>query len=52
MIISVLIASAFFGLMLVVLVQGKWTSWDSWFVALFASAIMVMVIDRIVNQIY
>jgi hypothetical protein len=51
MIISVLIASAFIGLMLVVLVQGKWTSRDSWFVAIFASAIMAMVIGQYVNQI-
>jgi hypothetical protein len=51
MIISVSIASAFIGLMLVVLVQGKWTSRDSWFVAIFASAIMAMVIGQYVNQI-
>ena len=51
MIISVLIASAFIGLMLVVLVQGKWTSLDSWFVAVFASAVMAMVIGHYVNQI-
>ena len=31
--------------MLVVLVQGKWTSRDSWFAAVFASAVMAMVID-------
>jgi hypothetical protein len=51
MIISVLIASAVIGLMLVVLVQGKWTSLDSWFVAVFASAVMAMVIDYYVNQL-
>ena len=50
MIISVLIASAFIGLMLVLLVQGKWTSLDSWFVAILASAVMAMVIDQYVNQ--
>ena len=37
MIISVLIASAVIGLMLVVLVQGQWTSLDSWFMAVLAS---------------
>ena len=51
MIISVLIASAVIGLLLVVLVQGKWTSLDSWFVAVFASTVMAMVIDQYVNQI-
>ena len=51
MIISVLIASAFIGLMLVVLVQGEWTRLDSWFVAVFASAVMAMVIGPYVNQI-
>jgi ABC-type sugar transport system permease subunit len=51
MIISVLIASAFIGLMLVLLVQGKWTSQDSWFVAIFASAVMAMVIGHYVNQL-
>jgi hypothetical protein len=51
MIISVLIASAFIGLMLVVLVQGKWTSRDSWFVAVFASAVMAMVIGHYITQI-
>jgi hypothetical protein len=49
MIISVLIASAFIGLMLVVLVQGKWTSLDSWFVAILASAVMAMVIGQYVD---
>jgi len=38
-------------LALVVLVQGKWTSLDSWFAAVFASAVMTMVIDHYVNQI-
>ena len=51
MIISVLIASAFIGLMLVVLVQGEWTRLDSWFVAVFASAVMAMVIGQYVNQL-
>jgi hypothetical protein len=45
------IASAVTALVLVVLVQGKWTSVDSWFAALFASAVMAMVIDHYVNQI-
>jgi hypothetical protein len=49
MIISVLIASAVIGLLLVVLVQGKWTSRDSWFVAVLASFIMAMVIGHYVN---
>jgi xanthine/uracil permease len=51
MIISVLIASAFIGLMLVVLAQGKWTSMDSWFVAVLASAVMAMVIGQYVDQL-
>jgi hypothetical protein len=51
MIISVLIASAFIGLLLVLLVQGKWTSMDSWFVAVLASAVMAMVIGQYVDQI-
>jgi hypothetical protein len=38
-------------LVLVVLVQGKWTSRDSWFAAVFASAVVAMVIDHYVNQI-
>ena len=50
MIISVLIASAFIGLLLVVLVQGKWTSLDSWFVAVFASSVMAMVVGHYVDQ--
>jgi hypothetical protein len=49
MIISVLIASAVIGLLLVLLVQGKWTSMDSWFVAVFASAVMAMVIGQYVD---
>jgi hypothetical protein len=51
MIISVLIASAVIGLLLVVLVQGKWTSQDSWFLAIFASTVMAMVIGQYVNQL-
>jgi hypothetical protein len=51
MIISVLIASAVIGLLLVLLVQGKWTSMDSWFVAVLASAVMAMVIGHYVNQV-
>ena len=51
MITCVLIASAASALALVVLVQGKWTSRDSWFAAVFASAVMAMVIDHYVNQI-
>ena len=51
MIISVLIASAFIGLMLVVLVQGKWTSLDSWFVAVLASAVMATVVGQYVNEL-
>jgi hypothetical protein len=50
MITWVLIASAVIGLMLVVLVQGKWTSPDSWFVAIFALAVMAMVIGHHFNQ--
>jgi len=50
MIISVLIASAVIGLLLVLLVQGKWTSMDSWFVAVLASSVMAMVIGQYVNQ--
>jgi hypothetical protein len=46
----VLIVSAVIGLMLVVLEQGKWTSQESWFLAIFASAVMAMVIDHYVNQ--
>ena len=51
MITWALIASAVIALMLVVLVQGKWTSRDSWFVAVFALAVMAMVIGHYVNQI-
>ena len=51
MIISVLIASAVIGLLLVLLVQGKWTSMDSWFVAVLASAVMAMVIGQYVDQL-
>ena len=51
MITLVLIGSAVTALVLVVLVQGKWTSRDSWFAAVFASAVMAMVIDHYVNQI-
>src|SRR5262249_8882936 len=40
MITWALIASTVIALVLVVLVQGKWTSWDSWFAAVFASAVM------------
>jgi hypothetical protein len=46
MITWALIASA----VIVVLVQGKWTSRDSWFAAVFASAVMAMV-DHHVNHI-
>jgi len=49
MITWALIASAVIALALVVRVQGKWTSLDSWFAAVFASAIMAMVIDHFVN---
>jgi len=51
MITWALIASAVIGLVLVVLVQGNWTNWDSWFAAVFASAIMAMVIEHYVNYI-
>jgi hypothetical protein len=50
MITWVLIASAVIGLVLVVLAQGRWTSRDSWFVALFASSVMAMVIGHYLNQ--
>lgn len=49
MIISVLIASAVIGLLLVLLVQGKWTSMDSGFLAVLASAVMAMVIGQYVD---
>ena len=51
MITWALIASAVIALVLVVLMQGKWTSQDSWFAAAFASALMAMVIDHFVNYI-
>jgi len=51
MITCALIASAVIALVLVVLVQGKWTSLDSWFAAVFASTVMAMVIDHYVNHI-
>jgi hypothetical protein len=51
MITWALIGSAVIALVLVVLVQGKWTSQDSWFAAVFASAVMAMVIDHYVNHI-
>jgi len=47
MITCALIASAVIALVLVVLVQGKWTSRDSWFATVFASAVMAMVIDHL-----
>jgi hypothetical protein len=52
MITWALIALAVIALGLVVLVQGKWTSRDSWFLAVFASVVMAMVIDCYVNQMY
>jgi hypothetical protein len=51
MITWALIGPAVIGLVLVVLVQGKWTNRDSWFAAVFASAVMAMAIDHYVNQI-
>ena len=51
MITCALITLAAIALVLVVLVQGKWTSQDSWFAAVFASAVMAMVIDHYVNHI-
>ena len=51
MITCALIASAVIALVLVVVVQGKWSSRDSWFAAVFASAVIAMVIDHYVNQI-
>jgi hypothetical protein len=51
MITWALIASAVIALVLVVLLQGKWTSRDSWFAAVLASAVMTMVIDHYVNHI-
>ena len=49
MITWALIASAVIALVLVVRVQGKGTSLDSWFAAVFA--VMAMVIDHFVNYI-
>ena len=51
MIIWAVIGSAVIALVLVVLMKGKWTRVDSWFAAVFASAVMAMVIDHYVNQI-
>jgi hypothetical protein len=51
MITWALITLAAIALVLVVLVQRKWTSLDSWFAAVFASAVMAMVIDHYVNHI-
>ena len=51
MITWVLIASAVIALVLVVLMQGKWTSLDSWYVAVFALAIMAMVMRDYVIRI-
>jgi ABC-type proline/glycine betaine transport system permease subunit len=50
MITWALIASTVIALALVV-VQGKWTSRDSWFAVVFASAVMAMVIDHYINHI-
>jgi hypothetical protein len=52
MITLALIVLAVIALLLVVLVQGKWTSQDSWFVAVFALAVMAMMIGHYVNQTY
>jgi hypothetical protein len=51
MITCALITLAVIALVLVVLVQDKWTSLDSWFATVFASAVMAMVIDHYVNYI-
>jgi hypothetical protein len=51
MITLVLIGSAVTALVLVVLAQGKWTSLDSWFAAVFTLAMMAMEIDHYINQI-
>ena len=51
MITLALIVLAVIALLLVVLVQGKWTNRDSWFVAVFAWAVMAMVIGHYVSQI-
>jgi hypothetical protein len=45
------LVGSYWPLVLVVLVQGKWTSRDSWYVAVFALAVMAMVIDYYVNQL-
>ena len=50
MITWALIGSAVIALVVVVLMQGKWTSQDSWFVAVFALAVMAMMIGHYVNQ--
>ena len=49
--IRALIGSAVIALVPVVLMQGKWTSLDSWFAAVFASAVMAMLMDRYFNHI-
>jgi hypothetical protein len=51
MITCALITLAAIALVLVVLVQDKWTRADSWFAAVFTLAMMAMVIDHYVNQI-
>jgi hypothetical protein len=51
MITWALIASAVIALVLVVLMQGRRTRVDSWFAAVFASAVMAMVIDHYINHI-
>ena len=53
MITWALIGSAVIALVLVVLVQvqGRWARVDSWFAAVFASAVMAMVIGHYVNHI-
>ena len=51
MITCALIASAVIALVLVVLMQGKWTNQDSWFAAVFASVLLAMMIDHYVNHI-
>jgi hypothetical protein len=49
MITLALIVLAVIALVVVVLVQGKWTRVDSWFAAVFASALMAMMIGHYVN---
>jgi hypothetical protein len=51
MITCALIALAVLALVVVVLVQGKWTRVDSWFAAVFALAVMAMMTGYYVNQI-